>query len=239
MDKSLYSRRSNLVIGFHGCDKSVVDAVVAGKTELLSSTNDYDWLGNGIYFWENNEERAWLWAKDLAKRRNSQVKEPAVVGAIIDLGYCFDLTDSSYLQELKDAYESMVELYKESGLELPQNTSIGKSTDLLIRKLDCAVVQTALTYNKKANAHPYDSVKGVFWEGQELYPNAGSEKRIIFRFVSAILIASRVIFFLEVSIKIILTHNIKRCILLAPYIGQARIHLFYFYLSQIFSIPKT
>ena len=55
-----------------------------------------------------------------------------------------------------------------------------------------------------------------------------SEKRIIFRFVSAIQIASRVIFFLEVSIKIILTHNIKRCILLAPYIGQARIHLFIF-----------
>ena len=143
MDKSLYSRRSNLVIGFHGCDKSVVDAVVAGKTDLLSSTNDYDWLGNGIYFWENNEERAWLWAKDLAKRRNSQVKEPAVVGAIIDLGYCFDLTDSSYLQELKDAYESMVELYN----------------------------------NKKANAHPYDSVKGVFWEGQELYPNAGFREK--------------------------------------------------------------
>ena len=164
MNESLYSRRSNLVIGFHGCDQSVVEAVIAGKTELLASTNDYDWLGNGIYFWENNEERAWQWAKDLAKRRNSQIKEPAVVGAIIDLGYCFDLTDSAYLQELKDAYESMVELYKESELELPQNTSIGKSTDLLIRKLDCAVVQTALTYNKKANAHPYDSVKGVFWD---------------------------------------------------------------------------
>ena len=118
MDKSLYSRRSNLVIGFHGCDKTVVDAVVAGKTNLLSSTNDYDWLGNGIYFWENNEERAWQWAKDLAKRKNSQIKEPAVVGAIIDLGYCFDLTDSTYLQELKAAYESMVTVYKESGIEL-------------------------------------------------------------------------------------------------------------------------
>ena len=64
MDESLYSRRSNLVIGFHGCDKTIVDAVVAGKTDLLSSTNDYDWLGNGIYFWENNEEEmytAHLW----------------------------------------------------------------------------------------------------------------------------------------------------------------------------------
>ena len=170
MEESLYSRRSNLVIGFHGCDKTIVDAVVAGKTDLLSSTNDYDWLGNGIYFWENNEARAWQWAKDLAKRKNSQVKEPAVIGAIIDLGYCFDLTDTSYLQELKTAYNTLVKANEESGLELPKNSKTGKSEDLLIRKLDCAVVQTALVLNQDANAHPYDSVKGVFWEGQELYP---------------------------------------------------------------------
>ena len=54
MDESLYSRRANLVIGFHGCDRSVVEKVI--------STNDYDWLESGIYFWENNEERAWQWA---------------------------------------------------------------------------------------------------------------------------------------------------------------------------------
>ena len=97
MKESLYSRRSNLVVGFHGCDKSVVDAVIAGKTELLASANDYDWLGNGIYFWENNEDRAWQWAKQLSTRKSSSVKEPAVIGAIIDLGYCLDLTDSFYL----------------------------------------------------------------------------------------------------------------------------------------------
>ena len=101
MKESLYSRRSNLVVGFHGCDKSVVDAVIAGKTELLASANDYDWLGNGIYFGENNEDRAWQWAKQLSTRKSSSVKEPAVIGAIIDLGYCLDLTDSFYLQELK------------------------------------------------------------------------------------------------------------------------------------------
>ena len=87
MNESLSSRQSNLVIGFHGCDKSVIDAVVAGKTELLASTNDYDWLGNGIYFWGNNDERTWQWANDSAKRKSSLVKEPAVIGAIIDLGY--------------------------------------------------------------------------------------------------------------------------------------------------------
>ena len=177
MEESLYSRRSNLVIGFHGCDKSIVDAVISGETDLLASNNDYDWLGNGIYFWEYNETRAWQWARELTKRKNSKVKEPAVLGAAIDLGYCFDLTDSSYLQELKDAYETMKEIYEESGLELPINANIGKSKDLLIRKLDCAVVQTALTFNKNANKHPYDSVKGVFWEGHELYPSAGFREK--------------------------------------------------------------
>ena len=45
MNETLYSKRSNLVIGFHGCDQSVVDKVVAGEEKLLASTNDYDWLG--------------------------------------------------------------------------------------------------------------------------------------------------------------------------------------------------
>lgn len=101
MKESLYSRRSNLVVGFHGCDKSVVDAVIAGKTELLASANDYEWLGSGIYFWENNEDRAWQWAKQLSTRKSSSVKEPAVIGAIIDLGYCLDLTDSFLFARIK------------------------------------------------------------------------------------------------------------------------------------------
>lgn len=154
MKESLYSRRSNLVVGFHGCDKSVVDAVIAGKTELLASANDYDWLGSGIYFWENNEDRAWQWAKQLSTRKSSSVKEPAVIGAIIDLGYCLDLTDSFYLQELKTSYSVLKELYADANMPLPRNETIGKSTDLLIRKLDCAVVQTARRINAKANQQP-------------------------------------------------------------------------------------
>lgn len=171
--ESLYSRRSNLVIGFHGCDQSIAQKVVIGEESLLASTNDYDWLGNGIYFWENNEARALQWAQELSKRKNTSIKNPAVIGAVIDLGYCLDLTDSTYLSELRRAYNALVDLYEELGKPLPQNTDIGKSTDKLIRKLDCAVIQTAHKINCDANKRPYDSVKGVFWEGKPLYPNAG------------------------------------------------------------------
>ena len=171
--ESLYSRRSNLIIGFHGCDESVVRKVVNGEESLIPSTNDYDWLGNGIYFWENNEARALQWATELSKRKGSSIKKPAVVGAIIDLGYCFDLTDSTYLQELKDAYDIFVEICQRAGKTLPKNTDIGTSTDKLIRKLDCSVIQTVHLINQDANKRAYDSVKGVFWEGHSLYPNAG------------------------------------------------------------------
>lgn len=177
MSESLYSKRSNLIIGFHGCDQSVVDKVIAGKENLLASKNDYDWLGNGIYFWENNEERAYDWAVELSKRKHSSIKNPAVIGAIIDLGFCFDLTDNHYLHELKRGYEALVEVCKETNLEMPQNTNVGKSTDLLLRKLDCAVIQTIHRVHRDMGNNPYDSVRGVFWEGAPVYPNAGFREK--------------------------------------------------------------
>lgn len=173
MRRSLYSNRSNLIVGFHGCDRSVVDKVVAGEEELIASTNEYDWLGNGIYFWENNEDRALEWATELSHRSTSSIRNPAVIGAVIDLGYCFDLTDSAYLKELSKTYSVLVDICKSTGEPLPENKNIGKSTDLLLRKLDCAVIEMTHKLNRLANKRAYDSVRGVFWEGNPLYPNAG------------------------------------------------------------------
>ena len=62
---------------------------------LKPSNNSYDWLGHGVYFWENNEQRAFQFAQEASKRTSSSIKEPFVIGAVIDLGYCLDLTDMS------------------------------------------------------------------------------------------------------------------------------------------------
>ena len=43
--KQLYSHRSQLVLGFHGCDANLAEQVVLGKTMLKKSDHDYDWLG--------------------------------------------------------------------------------------------------------------------------------------------------------------------------------------------------
>ncbi|WP_234851529.1 hypothetical protein [Sinorhizobium meliloti] len=77
------------VLGYHGCDKAVGMAALNGASPLLPSEKAYDWLGSGIYFWENDPERALEWATQ--KAESGAYKEPFVLGAIIDLGNCLDL----------------------------------------------------------------------------------------------------------------------------------------------------
>jgi hypothetical protein len=70
----MYSKRAGLILGFHGCDKSVRNKVITLKTDgLQSSSNDYDWLGNGIYFWENNCKRAMEFVIFLKKQSATQL----------------------------------------------------------------------------------------------------------------------------------------------------------------------
>ena len=173
----MYSKFRNIVVGFHGCDKSVMNEIISGKSFMKKSHNDYDWLGNGFYFWENNILRAQHFVEEKQKRNPDKICEPAVLGALIDLGYCLDLLDSTYLTLLKEFYSLLIDTYKNQGTEIPMNRPVGNSFDLLFRNLDCAVIESVHTFNKDKNKQEFDSVRGVFWEGNDLYPNAGFKEK--------------------------------------------------------------
>lgn len=164
-----------MVIGFHGCDSTVRRRVVAGTISLRPSENPYDWLGNGIYFWESNQQRALSFVKEikLRKRNKSKLRTPAVVGAILDMGYCLDLLDEEYIELVKESYNILVTSYQSLELSIPFNRNTSNSTDLLFRNLDCAVIQNLHLHRQRNNLKPFDSVKGAFIEGKPLYPNAG------------------------------------------------------------------
>ena len=101
----MYSTKTGLILGFHGCDESIINDILLGKEDLKQSNNTYDWLGHGIYFWENSPSRAVEFAKFLKnnpQRARTPIKTPSVIGAVIDLGYCLDFTDYSNLQLLKE-----------------------------------------------------------------------------------------------------------------------------------------
>jgi hypothetical protein len=169
----VYSSKPAYVFGFHGLDKDVGKAVLNGKTELRHSTNPYDWLGHGVYFGENSYERAKQYADEDSERKHSKIKTPFVIGSIIDLGNCLGLLDKQHLDFLAFAYHEMVQGLNEAGRELPTNSPFGSNDfDFKKRELDCAVIRYAIDI-AKLNGIKFDSVRAAFWEGDELYPNAG------------------------------------------------------------------
>lgn len=163
MPEMLYPIRPGLVLGFHGCEEKVRDAVTGGNQMLRRSTNPYDWLGHGIYFWQNNYQRAWEYAVNPPGK--PKYKKPAVLGAVLELGHCLDLVENTCLLQVGQAYKDWISKIDETA-SLVQNKTIGKSPDLLLRYLDCSVLEHLHFMNGRFGHQPYDSVRGVFLEGK-------------------------------------------------------------------------
>jgi len=168
----MYKLYPSLVLGFHGCDEDVGEKVLAGKAGLKPSRNSYDWLGSGIYFWENSPDRAMEWAQ--LRKKREKIKKPFVVGAVIALGRCCDLLETHSLAVLREHYDALVDTFKSAEYEdqIPTN-----GEDLLARRLDCAVIDYMHEQLEANGAPAFDSVRGAFWEGEELYPTSGFKEK--------------------------------------------------------------
>ncbi len=160
----LYDRT---IVAYHGCDRAVAERLLKGA-KFSPSQNDYDWLGTGIYFWEYGIDRAMQFARDQKKR--GKVRTPAVVGALIQLGQCFDLMDTRFTTDLSSGYSTWSTAMKAEGVLLPENS--GTTTDKLLRRLDCAVINWYLDQAETAGK-TYDTVRCGFVEGQPIFPGAG------------------------------------------------------------------
>lgn len=172
----MYSNGTGIVYGFHGCDKTIAKRVINQKLLLNPSDNEYDWLGNGMYFWENSPSRALEYANHLKHnpgKAKHPIKTPCVIGAIIHLGNCLDLLDYENLRLLKGGFD----ILEATSKQLPKNIPRGDLKELMLRNLDCAVIETIHKVRRDERLREFDSVRGVFWEGKELYPNAGFREK--------------------------------------------------------------
>lgn len=147
---ALYQRQPAFVLGFHGTDGSIVTRTTAGRIRhLAKSEGTTEWLGHGVYFWENDPERALDWARN--GKTKGKIKTPDAVGAVIDLGFCLDLTTMSGLSEVKAAYEMLRIVCRDAGVALPTN-AVGP--DRVKRELDCAVIQALHQYRRAQGLKP-------------------------------------------------------------------------------------
>ena len=176
---------TSFVLGFHGCDQNIGEQALVGNLDFIQSDRDYDWLGPGVYFWEGDPIRAREWAEAKATRVKGMV--PYVIGAVIDRGNCLDLTVRENIELLRSAHTGLAASLLEQGKPMPQNRDVlgDASRDKLLRDLDCAVIRylhdsidQQLSNNKSQDAlERFDSVRGLFREGDPDYPGSGFYER--------------------------------------------------------------
>jgi hypothetical protein len=164
-------RFPRVVLGYHGCLEPLATELLNGTrpiTDWQPSDNSWDWLGKGIYFWERAPARAKRWAETKLARA-AGTGTAAVVGAVIQLGDCFDLTDVNFTNVLGEAFNEVSEDYGAAGKTLPVNR--GNDADLKLRELDCLVINSLLLRLEETGT-AFDSVRGAFEEGTEAFPGS-------------------------------------------------------------------
>ncbi|WP_343672765.1 hypothetical protein [Chitinophaga sp.] len=175
----MYQIKEHLILGFHGCDEETCQKLINSPNEFHFNKNPYDWLGHGMYFWENDLQRAYQWA--LEKHQQGKIKQPAVLGAFIASGHCCDFLNLKYTEKLAAYYREM----KDQSVKLPCNEDVKSDSykDKLLRNLDCSVIEYMheqigiIQKIEKQNfgfslTPSFDTVRCVFPEGAPAFPGA-------------------------------------------------------------------
>jgi DNA-binding CsgD family transcriptional regulator len=183
-----------LVVGYHGCDRQTAESLLSGQLlELEPSDNPYDWLGPGVYFFQDDWRRALYFAQTSADNPKRQftrrlIKDPYVIGAVMKLSFILDVSTQDGIDAFRTSYEAL----KTSGVPLKRNRkSQDDDTDVILRQLDRQVFKNLHQLYKDQGLPPLDAVRGAFPQGEEVAPTsaifANSHVQIALREQSCIL----------------------------------------------------
>lgn len=151
---------SGLVLGYHGCSTKTAANVLRHQIHHLNlSKSSQEWLGDGVYFWENSYDRAMQWALE----HIADDEKPAVIGAIIIPGNCLDLTDSQSIRELKPVAILMEEFWPRlhPDEKFPENKGMNHS-------YDCALLNFYHYFLELSEQDKINTIRAPFQEGSPI-----------------------------------------------------------------------
>ncbi|HEV3051629.1 MAG TPA: hypothetical protein VGX50_15090, partial [Longimicrobium sp.] len=122
------------------------------------SRNEYDWLGDGVYFFQDAPLRAWKWA------RQRFGEQAAVVGAEIDLSGCVGLLNIPWEHVIVRTFERYIEHLTHARLPIPRQTRGA-------HRLDRGVINY-LVDGLARDGMRVRSLRAVFPEGEPMYPDS-------------------------------------------------------------------
>ena len=151
----------SIVSGYHGTSSELADVIE--RDGFRPSMNPYDWLGDGVYFFQEAPGQAWEWA------RNRYGNKAAVIGAEIQLTHCMDLLDVGWEAILSETYDSYLNLLRQTGRPRPIQAGGAHS-------LDRAVINYTVRVLGDSGIL-IDCVRSAFREGRPVYPDSALYSR--------------------------------------------------------------
>jgi hypothetical protein len=153
------------LVGYHGTKIESARRIL--QTGFTPSRNSYDWLGKGVYFWQDAPYRAWDWAKGYCQKNGG---DPAVIRSLVKIrrDEFMDLIDYSqdpnWANHLSRTHQYLQQ--KTSSIILPNKRAVG------YHALDRLVVDTLIQDILKPMGINILAVRACFQEGEEIYPGS-------------------------------------------------------------------
>jgi hypothetical protein len=146
------------VVGYHGTSREAAERIL--RSGFLISRNPYDWLGDGVYFFQDAPARAAAWAYDLYGPSR------IVLQATIAIRDCLDLLDMRWTRTLTVAYDGFLAQLKRAGRPLPKQRK-GSGA----HRLDREVINYAVGVLSEQGVN-IRVVRSAFIEGEPIFPDS-------------------------------------------------------------------
>jgi hypothetical protein len=154
------------ILGYHGTNLTVAKEILRNGFHL--STNKYDWLGRGVYFFQDAPDRAWDWAYKHTQRKSPN-DSPAVICSRLRLKNCIDLFDSlpdtGWPLLIRETYNALLIIH---GNSLPQQQGLRHGLDRLVIDSMINVLESDLYIGV---------IRSVFLEGEMIFPTSALSQK--------------------------------------------------------------
>ena len=148
------------VTGYHGTTLPRAQKILAEGFTL--SQNAWEWLGDGVYFWQDAPHRAYEWGRDWASRRGIE-GDPVVLAAEITLDSYVDLLDVKFTELI-------------GPLAIKFRDSLGEDTSHLkniypVHRLDCRFFNFVSEVSE-SSGYKVNGFRAAIVEGDSVMPGS-------------------------------------------------------------------
>ena len=148
----------NKLIGHHGTSRERAETILAEG--FTASQNSYDWLGDGVYFWQDAPLQAMEWAS------KNFGTDACVVESTIEIRDFINLLDVEWMSWLTDVHDEFLKELRRAGRSPPNQSEMA-------HRLDRAVINFGVKILEDAGLLAR-GVIGAFREGRPVLHKLGA-----------------------------------------------------------------